>query len=167
MQGVVSLIGSFIHHLFGAEMSKEELEVRLGKRPSADSRMTIVALTETRESRQLLLHVAEQHEWTLHLVRTCSEARRILDECKAQIFICDHSVPGAHWSDVFQMVLASGQSLYMILLAKGVDDRLWHEVIRWGGHDLLPAPLNEARVLAAIQFGWSYWKRAMRVPTWS
>ena len=166
MQKDVPTIWSMLHRLFGEQMSTEELEVRLGKRPSADSLMTIVALMKREQDRELLKRLAAEQNWTLHLATTCNEARHILDDCKAQIFVCDRGLPGTHWSDVFQMVLASGQSLYLILVSKGVDDYLWNEVIRWGGHDLVAAPLKEDKVLAAIQFGWSYWKRAMRVPTW-
>jgi DNA-binding NtrC family response regulator len=166
MQKTIGILCSAIRGLFTAQMSTEELEVQLGRRPAPDSRMTIVALLWRPSDRELLARLAAQQNWTLHLVDSCREARQTLDECKAQILLCDRSVSATHWSDVFQMALASGQSLYLILVSKGADDYLWNEVIRWGGHDLLPAPLKEERVLPAIQFAWSYWKRAMRVPTW-
>jgi len=165
MRRVISFLNSVVRRVFTAEMTTAELEARLGVRPSASGRITVLALTHNEHDRALLSRMSVRNRWELFLPRSCAEAWNILEKHNAQILLCDRVLPGGHWSDVLQVLISSGQSMYLILISRNVDDRLWYELIRWGGHDLVSTPLDEEMVLRAIRSGWSYWKCAMRKPS--
>ena len=133
------------------------LQARLAATQGAVGRITIVALVGGERDRELLSRLAAENRWVLHLAANCGEAWDALNESKAPIVLCDRELPATEWRDVIRMMVSSEHQAYVILVSKVMDDYLWNEVIRRGGHDLLPTPLREEHVLRAIRLGWSYW----------
>src|SRR6266567_2400862 len=113
----------------------------LGTAPSGGAQVTVVALIANEPDRELLSHLAAEHQWTVYFAHTCGEAWDVLNEHRVPIVLCDRELPGAEWRDVIHMMVASTHPVYAILVSKVADGYLWNEVIRRGGHDLLVTPL--------------------------
>jgi len=150
--------------LFREVMSTPELQARLAATQGAVGGITIVALVAGERDREVLSHLAVEHQWVLHFVDTCGEAWDALNKSKAPIVLCDRELPATEWREVIHMMVSSAHQAYAILVSKVADDYLWNEVIRRGGHDLLATPLREEDVLRAIRLAWSYWSSSMKVP---
>src|SRR5215471_12441099 len=160
-KGITSLLAK-LRGLFGEELSKTEMDQILRNR-LGDTGVSIVALITREADLEVLLRLAFEHKWTVHLANTYDAAWDLARENKARIFLYDRERKGAEWRDVIQRMASSPQLIYAILVSKVADDYLWNEVIRHGGHDLLAAPLREADVLRAVRLACS-WNDSMRVP---
>jgi len=66
---------------------------------------------------------------------------------------------------VIRNVTAAPRLVCAILISDVTDDYLWNEVVRWGGHDVLVAPLREENVRRAIRLAWLYWNSVMKSRT--
>ena len=160
-KAIRSILGAF-RGVFGPEMTSAELERRLAPRPGPPGKLTMVALLGDSRDRELLARVAGEQQWTVHWAFACGDCGNLARQSRAQIVLCDRELAGVPWREVLQMIVSTKQRIYGILVSKVADDYLWNEVIRWGGHDVLTAPLREEEVLRAIRLGWSYWNSTMR-----
>jgi len=93
---------------------------------------------------------------------TCNEARAAVDRLRAPVILCDRDLPGEDWREVVEILARPPQRTCIILISKVVDDYLWNEAVKRGGHDVLPKPLREEDVVRAVRLAWSYWNSARR-----
>jgi DNA-binding response OmpR family regulator len=156
MRKAIRSILNALRGVFGPEMTAAELERTLSPRPGPPGKITIVALLAEESDRELLSRLAFEQQWTLHWATACGDCWNLVRQTRAQIVLCDRGLVGAPWREVLQMIASARQPVYAVLVSKVADDYLWNEVIRWGGHDLLTAPLRKEEVLRAIRFGWSF-----------
>ena len=130
--------------------------IRTFEAPPEDSGVTIVALLANKRDRDTLLQIAARKRWTVHFRDTCGEAWQLLQQHQIPIVLCDRELPGTEWRDVIHMMVSPPHFVYAILVSRVVDDYLWNEVIRHGGHDLLATPFLEEELLRTIRLARSY-----------
>lgn len=124
---------------------------------SYEGGIALVALSVREWDRQVLSRLASERRWILHFAQTSDEAWRILNECRAPIFLCDREMDGEDWRSVIRRMVSAPHLVCAILISNVADDYLWNEVIRRGGHDVMASPLREEDVLRAIRLAWLYW----------
>jgi len=132
---------------------------------ASEPEITLVALVLSEWNRAVLSRLAKEHRWEIHFALTSVEAWEVLNERKAQIFLFEREVEGGEWRGVIRNVTAAPRLVCAILISDVTDDYLWNEVVRWGGHDVLVAPLREENVLRAIRLAWLYWNSVMKSRT--
>ena len=120
---------------------------------------TILALTCCDRQRSALKVIASKSRWRLYFARDSREAERHLQEEPIGIILCDRDLPGMDWRDQIGSLLRSTPRSCIILVSGVNDEYLWEEVIRNGGYDVLPKPLQETQVVLAVTGASWYWKR--------
>jgi DNA-binding NarL/FixJ family response regulator len=126
-------------------------------RSSAAPYIMIVALLAVDQDRWSLASICCREQWGVHFASTCEEAREAAHQLKASVILCDRDLLGTPWRDVMRMLASSPHGARVILISKVVDDSLWNEVGRIGGHDVLCKPLQDDHLVRAVTLAWSYW----------
>ncbi len=124
--------------------------------------ITVIGLAIRDEDRRVLAGSSSRSHWNVLFTDTCDEARAAVDQLGAPVILCDRDLPGEDWRDVVEVLSSSPHRTCVILISKVVDDYLWNETVKRGGHDVLPKPLREEDVVRAVRLAWSYWNSARR-----
>jgi hypothetical protein len=122
------------------------------------SDIKLLAISHDRGCQERLKDLAEFYGWDLFLCANCEGAESVLRTESVPIVLCDCDTLDISWRDAFQIVLSSDPSRCVVLCSKADNDRLWQEVIRCGGYDVVRKPLREEQVVRTVQFAWSFWK---------
>jgi len=117
----------------------------------------IVALLASEEDRNLLRMIAAGNQLGIRFANSSAEVRDMASQVKAAVILCDRDLPGTQWRELVHLLASVPQQPLVILLSRVIDEYLWEEVIRNGGYDILPKPLQEDEVLRSIKLACSYW----------
>lgn len=93
----------------------------------------------------------------MHFADTCEEAQEAAHRLKAPVILCDRDLLGTKWREVMTVLASLRHAARVILLSSVVDDCLWEEAGRLGGHDVLCKPLQEDQIARAVTLAWAYW----------
>jgi DNA-binding NtrC family response regulator len=126
---------------------------------------TVLAISQDRGCQERLANLAELYGWDLFLCSTCKYSVTLPNFAAIPIVLYDPDQLDMNWQDAFQLFLQSDRSRCLLLCSPTGDDRLWQEVIRVGGYDLVPKPICEEQIVRTIQFAWTFWKTVHRFPT--
>ncbi|HXJ96570.1 MAG TPA: response regulator [Terriglobia bacterium] len=130
--------------------------------PPVDS-VTIVGLMDgDDEDGRLLADIGNRSGWNVVLVDTSSDAKAALDQAKAPVVLCDRELLGMGWRNAVERLAGPPNQACVIVLSETVDTYLWNEVVRSGGHDVLPKPLREEGVVRAVRLARTYWNSLAR-----
>jgi hypothetical protein len=122
------------------------------------SSVTLLSISKDRASQERLKNLAELYGWDLFLCPTCESAASLLNSKNIPIVLFDHDRLDMNWRDAFQLSLTADPFRCVFLCSKSDDNRLWREVIRFGGYDMIRKPICEEQVVPAIQFALAFWK---------
>lgn len=128
-----------------------------GNRSASTPIVRIVALVVSDYDRKLLESISGRSQWAVHFVGTYDETCTALNQLNPPVILCDRDLLGADWRDIIRKLAAVPHCACVVLLSNVVDDRLWNEVIRMGGYDVLSKPLREDDAVRAVKMAWSYW----------
>lgn len=123
---------------------------------------TLVALVESDADRQLISRVQSAHNWNVHFALGLGDAWEALNGRSTPILLCQRDYTGTNWRDVIRTASRTIKPSYTVLASRVVDDYLWNELIRWGGHDLVTQPLRAEDLLRAVRLANTYWASLAR-----
>jgi len=133
-----------------------------GQQPAVD-RITIVGLMDgADEDGRLLVDIGSRSGWNVVFVDTSSDAKAALDQARAPVVLCDRELLGMGWRNAVERLAGPPNQACVILLSETVDTYFWNEVVRSGGHDVLPKPLREEGVVRAVRLARTYWNSLAR-----
>jgi len=119
-------------------------------------RVPIVALVVDEQDRRVLASISGQELLDIHFVESreevCSAAKRLI----APVVFLDRDWRGTEWKTDVQRLAASPHHACVILLSGVSDVYLWQELIRWGGYDVLPKPLQADKVASVVKLAMTY-----------
>jgi len=148
------IILAALRHLLARQNSQPYIEPELT--------LTLVALALDEPDQALLKRLAAENGWRIYFAGSPAEAWQIVNDRKAQIVLCEREEEGTDWREVIRKMVSASHPVCAILISNVTDDYLWNEVIMWGGHDVLAAPLREEHALRAIRLAWLYWSSAVK-----
>ena len=117
--------------------------------PKSSLPLLIVGASEgDHSSRQALGHCQGREQY----VRSCREARQLLQKTSVQVVICERDLPDGSWRDVLESAATLQDPPAVIVTSRLADDRLWLDVLNAGGYDVLAKPWDgrEARRTIAL-----------------
>jgi DNA-binding NarL/FixJ family response regulator len=114
----------------------------------------ILAISRDRMFQERLKSLAEFYGWGLVISTTA----RIPETGSIPIVVCDDETLDLNWHEAFDLFLTEDRSRCIVLCSKSDDDRLWQDVIRCGGYDVVCKPIREEQIVRTIQFAWTFWK---------
>jgi len=99
----------------------------------------------------------DQFGWAVVRRDSCERAIDFLRGNRAAVAICEEDLPDGDWKSVMR---AAGTILdppsFVVI---GEEARLWKEVSRLGGFDVLTRPLRQADVVWTIASAWHHWMK--------
>ena len=126
--------------------------------PLADDAIPVLAVIPDRPDRQYLDEIACRAHWSLEFVPTLDSGKEALRHAVKPVIICDRDLPGCHWRQAIEVLVASAPGSVVLLASSHDEESLWEEVVRVGGYDVLRKPFDFDRVTHKVHFAWMYWK---------
>jgi DNA-binding NtrC family response regulator len=119
-------------------------------------RVPIVALVVDERDRRILAGIADRELLDIHFAESCGEVCSAAKQLIAPVVFLDRDWPGTEWKTDVQRLAASPHHACVILISAVADVYLWEEVIRRGGYDVLPKPLQADKVARIVKLATSY-----------
>jgi DNA-binding response OmpR family regulator len=97
-----------------------------------------------------LRSILKHPNWRLHWVRSCRDARTLINGRLIAIVLCDAMLPDGDWKQILEETRSAPEGPILIVSSHLADERLWAEVLNLGGWDVLATPFEAeeaARVL--------------------
>jgi DNA-binding NtrC family response regulator len=120
-------------------------------------RVKVLGLLGDERDRGLLATAAARNQWDLTFARDYQEARRLLEEMRPPVVLCDRDLLDQDWWFGMEGLAACSGRSSILLVSKVADHYLWNEIVRRGGYDVLSKPLQEEELVRAVKLAWSYW----------
>jgi len=133
----------------------------LPKDTPPDSAVAVIALTSDEQTKRTLSQLAVRGQWNLAFAGAGDEALAMLTAGHPAVILCDREMQNLDWRGFFKRVAAYSRQCATILTSSTYSERLWDEVIRSGGYDVLAKPLNEDQTLGAVNLAWLYARRGL------
>jgi DNA-binding NarL/FixJ family response regulator len=116
-----------------------------------EPRLQILALSMSSDDSVLLMCLAQQYKWDLHLTQSPRDAFQLASQSHFEIILCDRNQPGYPWREVMDRLAECSPRSCILLVSHVSGDDLWRSVLQHGGYDVLPRPLRKNDALHAIQ----------------
>jgi len=117
----------------------------------------VVALVVDEQDRHVLTRVFGQEPLDVRFAESCQEACSIANQLTAPVILLDRDWPETEWRIAVERLTASPHHACVILVSGVSDVYLWQELIRRGGYDVLPKPLQADKVARVVKLALSYW----------
>lgn len=111
----------------------------------ARENITLLAICPNKEDRQSLENILEHDRWTIQGAPSLREATRLLDGGPSLV-VCEKDLPDGTWKDVFRAATGLDNPPPVVVVSRLADERLWAEVLNWGGFDVLLKPFERSEV---------------------
>jgi DNA-binding NarL/FixJ family response regulator len=122
--------------------------------------LAMVAVLAQQHDRLIVANFCRRYHCELFFADTCEEALILLDELEPQVILMDRDAGGGNWRATMSSLASAASGACIMLVSRVVDERLWNEVVRNGGYEVLPTPVQEDEVCRAVRLAWSYWSSA-------
>jgi DNA-binding NtrC family response regulator len=123
----------------------------------APPRIPIIALVVNEQDRFVLTSVFGQDPLDVRFAESCEEARSVANNLAAPVILLDRDWPETEWRSAVERLTASPHHACVILVSGVSDAYLYQELIRRGGYDVLPKPLQADKVARVVKLALSYW----------
>lgn len=111
--------------------------------------------------RVAMVHPADEHLVTLLRIlwgsgyrsdwaTNCGESQVMLAGADAPVVICERELPDGGWRDVMAQTEALPRPPRIIVTSLFADERLWGEVLDFGGYDVLRKPFDSDEVMRSV-----------------
>jgi DNA-binding NtrC family response regulator len=117
----------------------------------------LVALIVEERDRSVLSSVSSLERLDVRFAESCEEACSTANQLTAPVILLDRDWPESEWRTTVQRLKASPHRACVILVSGVSDVYLWEEVIRRGGYEVLPKPLQADKVTRTLKLALSYW----------
>jgi DNA-binding NtrC family response regulator len=109
-----------------------------------------------------LCKILARSNWILNRVTTCREALALLQRRGISVVLCERDLPDGTWKSLLEATAELPNPPRLIVASRAADDRLWMEVLRAGGYDLLPVPFEAAEVFRVVSLAAQSWHRRLQ-----
>jgi len=132
---------------------KDEIRIE----PCVANGPAVLIIGSLGEDRRRLLGILGARNCDIHAIDTCREAMAIMLKRIIPVVICERLLPDGTWKDLLSALDTLADRPILIVTSKIADDRLWVEVLKLGGYDVLPQPFVHREVAHAVDSAWRNW----------
>ena len=118
---------------------------KLPTQQPATENITLLAICPNREDRQSLENFLDHDHYTIQGALTLREATTLLRN-QPSLVVCEKDLPDGTWKDVFREARDLDNPPPVVVVSRLADERLWAEVLNWGGFDVLLKPFERSEV---------------------
>ncbi len=123
----------------------------------ARNELRLLSVLKTDRDQNLIGRIAKQFPWSLEFAPNSAYALQVLHARPTQIVLFDLDLFGADWKSDLRSLVSTPSQPSVILVANGVSDAVWEEVIECGGYDVLELPLQEVKTQMTVLYAWRFW----------
>jgi DNA-binding response OmpR family regulator len=118
---------------------------KLPARSPYNENITLLAINLNREDRLSLERILDRDHWTVQGAQSLREATTLLQR-HPSLILCEKDLPDGSWKDVFREACGLDCPPPLVVVSRQADERLWAEVLNFGGYDVLPEPFEHSEV---------------------
>lgn len=146
---VEQMVGSFLAFL-------------VPRRIAPPSPIPIVVLIVDDQDRRVVSNTSRHQTWEAYFAESCEHVSSMASRMAAPIILLDRDWLGTEWRAAVQSFAALPHHPCIVLVSGVRDAYLWQELVRRGGYDILPKPIQADDVSRVVKLATSYW--AMHAP---
>jgi DNA-binding response OmpR family regulator len=132
---------------------------KLPARPPSNENITLLAINLNREDRLSLERILDRDRWTIQGARSLREATTLLQR-RPSLILCEKDLPDGNWKDVFREAGGLDCPPPLVVVSRNADERLWTEVLNFGGYDVLLEPFEHSEVRRVMGMALRYGRHA-------
>lgn len=118
----------------------------------------VLAVLRSPQDREAVSACAQATGWTLKLLDTVDQAVSTADSEPVALIIVDRDVSEHDWRRSVQ-ILANTLSTPCVLLASSVvDPYLFQELVKHGGFDVIPKPIQSKELVRLGRLAFAFWR---------
>jgi DNA-binding response OmpR family regulator len=118
---------------------------KLPARYPSNENITLLAINLNRDDRLSLERILDRDRWTVQGARSLREATTLLRR-HPSLILCEKDLPDGNWKDVFREACGLDYPPPLVVVSRNADERLWAEVLNFGGYDVLIEPFEHSEV---------------------
>jgi FixJ family two-component response regulator len=118
--------------------------------------LCVLAVSACPEDWASLQLVFEEKAWRLHCVHSLAEAVAFVRKHPAVVIVSDPAFSGGDWKQLLAHLIDEGHPSALVVVSRLADERLWSEVLHFGGYDVLQKPFDKEEVIRVIQLAWQH-----------
>lgn len=99
--------------------------------------------------------------WQLRQVKSAAAAFAALRGEEVHVVLCDRELPDGTWVDVLEAAGRCTPAVPVIVLTDEASQRVWTEVLRLGGFDVLAMPCLLEELYTAVPTAWQRYARGV------
>lgn len=89
---------------------------------------------------------------------TLEKATNLLRRDQIPIAICESDLQPGSWKELLAEADRMPHKPLVIVTSRLADERLWAEVLNFGGWDVLIKPFDRREVVRVVESAWRHWK---------
>jgi DNA-binding response OmpR family regulator len=128
------------------------------EKPQPGRVVTVLSVSDSEADNRALGHLFRHTKWILLESKSCLEAITLLRRGDVPVVICDHVLPDGDWKDILATASDLPNPPLLIVASRFADDRLWADVMNFGGYDVLEKPFNRPELVRVVSMAWLAWK---------
>ena len=132
--------------------------------PSNTNKVAVLAVSPFEEDHLSLQRICSHSNWKLHQARNYWEALACLETNQISVIISECEVPPYNWRDLLNHLADGYHSPRLIVTSWYADNRLWAEVLKAGGFDVLPKPFEPRELFRVVSLASRTWKESCERP---
>ncbi len=114
---------------------------------SSRAKVHVLLLSPSPQEQAFLRAAFDSGACEVHSASSYREAFAVLDACRPCIVICESTLPDGNWKALLTEAGRSSGPLPLVIVTSHLaDNRLWSEVLNFGGYDVLAKPFDRAEV---------------------
>ncbi|HUJ23797.1 MAG TPA: response regulator [Bryobacteraceae bacterium] len=124
---------------------------------AAEERHLALVVSPHDEDHRDLIRILRPAGWSVDSASTCREAIRSLEMETARVVIVERDLPDGTWKTLLNQLIRMACPPKVIVTSRMADERLWSEVLQFGGFDVLAQPFYAREVLRTVNSGSIRW----------
>jgi len=132
--------------------------VDLALQPPNANKVAVLAVSPFEEDHLSLQRICSHSNWKLYQARDYWEALACLETNQISVIISECEVPPYNWRDLLNHLADGHHPPRLIVTSWFADDRLWAEVLKVGGFDVLPKPFEPRELFRVVSLASRTWK---------
>jgi len=135
-----------MNHLFELNTLAQAQTAHAIQGLTVNAAATLLLISPEESDHRALQKIFAGTPWTLHYAYTWDEAQECLEETPVSVVICNAGLPDGDWRGVQRGLASASRAPLLIVASRLADDRLWAEVLNFGGYDVLAKPFGPAEM---------------------
>ena len=124
--------------------------------------ITVLTVNSNMEDRLSLERIFDSNGWTIQGAKSIREATQLLKD-RPSLILCEKDLPDGNWKDIFREAQRLDEAAPLVVVSRKPDERLWAEVLNWGGFDVLLTPFVRNEVERVMHMAWRHQDRARQL----